>query len=39
MHHKEEFKQTIEKAEQVILEISLYSMPFIVTYIVKVVFL
>jgi len=36
---KEQYKQTIEKAEQVILEISLYSMPFIVTYIVKVVFL
>jgi len=39
MHHKEEFKQTIEKAEQVILEISLYSMPFIVAFLVKVVVL
>ena len=39
MNRKEEFKQTIEKTEQVILEISLYSMPFIVAFLVKVVVL
>jgi len=39
MSRKEQFKQTIEKAEQVILEISLYSMPFIVAFLVKVVVL
>ena len=39
MHRKEEFKQTIEKAEQVIFDISLYSMPFIVAFLMKVVVL
>ena len=37
--HSEEFKKDIEKAEQVILDISLYSMPFIVAFLVKVVVL
>ena len=35
----EEFRKDIEKAEQVILDISLYSMPFIVAFLVKVVVL
>ena len=35
----EEFRKDIEKAEQVILDISLYSMPFIVVFLVKVVVL
>jgi hypothetical protein len=39
VHHNEEFKKDIEKAEQVILDISLYSMPFIVAFLVKVVVL
>ena len=39
MHHNEEFRKDIEKAEQVILDISLYSMPFIVAFLVKVVVL
>jgi len=36
---KEQFKQTIEKVEQVILDISLSSMPFVVAFLVKVVVL
>ena len=39
VRHSEEFKKDIEKAEQVILDISLYSMPFIVAFLVKVVVL
>jgi hypothetical protein len=39
VNHNEEFKKDIEKAEQVILDISLYSMPFIVAFLVKVVVL
>jgi len=39
VHRKEEFKQTIEKAECIILNISLCSMPFIVAFLVKVVVL
>ena len=35
----EEFRKDIEKVEQVILDISLYSMPFIVAFLVKVVVL
>jgi hypothetical protein len=35
----EEFRKDIEKAEQVILDISLYSMPFIVAFLVKVMVL
>ena len=39
MNHNEEFRKDIEKAEQAILDISLYSMPFIVAFMVKVVVL
>tara|TARA_R100000742_G_C4166876_1_gene6506 strand:+ start:246 stop:413 length:168 start_codon:yes stop_codon:yes gene_type:complete len=35
----EEFRKDIEKVEQTILDISLYSMPFIVAFLVKVVVL
>ena len=35
----EEFRKDIEKAEQLILDISLYSMPFIVAFLVKVMVL
>jgi hypothetical protein len=35
----EEFRKDIEKAEQVILDISLYSMPFIVAFLVKIMIL
>ena len=37
--HNEKFRKDIEKAEQVILDISLYSMPFIVASLVKVMVL
>ncbi len=39
VNHSEEFRKDIEKAEQAILDISLYSMPFIVAFMVKVVVL
>ena len=39
MSHNEKFRKDIEKAEQVILDISLYSMPFIVASLVKVMVL
>ena len=39
VNHNEEFRKDIEKAEQVILDISLYSMPFIVAFLVKVMVL
>ena len=39
VNHNEEFRKDIEKAEQIILDISLYSMPFIVAFLVKVVVL
>ena len=39
MSHSEEFKKDIEKAEQLILDIFLYSMPFVVAFLVKVVVL
>ncbi len=35
----EEFKKDIEKAEQLILDVSLCSMPFIVAFLVKVMVL
>ena len=37
--HNEDFRKDIEKVERVILDISLYSMPFIVAFLVKVVVL
>ena len=37
--HSEEFRKDIEKAEQVILDISLYSMPFIIAFLLKGVLL
>ena len=37
--HNEELRKDIEKAEQVILDISLYSMPFVVAFLVKIVVL
>ena len=39
MNHNDEFRRGIEKVERVILDISLYSMPFIVAFLVKVVVL
>ena len=39
VHHNEEFRKDIEKVEQAILDISLYSMPFIVAFLVKVMVL
>ena len=39
MHNNEEFRKDIEKVEQVILDIFLYSMPFIVAFLVKVMVL
>ena len=39
MHRKEEFKQTIKKTECIIGDISLYSMVFIVAFLVKVLVL
>ena len=39
VHHNEEFRKDIEKVERAILDISLYSMPFIVAFLVKVVVL
>ena len=39
MSHNEELRKDIEKAEQVILDISLYSMPFVVAFLVKIVVL
>ena len=39
MNHSEEFRKDIEKVEQAILDTSLYSMPFIVAFLVKVVVL
>jgi len=39
VHHNEEFRKDIEKVEQVILGICLYSMPFVVAFLVKVVVL
>ena len=39
VNHSQEFRKDIEKAEQAILDISLYSMPFIVAFMVKVVVL
>ena len=35
MHNNEEFRKDIEKAEHIIGSISLYSMPFIVAFMVK----
>ena len=37
--HNEDFRKDIEKVEQAILDISLYSMPFIVAFLVKVMVL
>jgi hypothetical protein len=39
VNHNEEFRKDIEKAEHIIGSISLYSMPFIVAFMVKVVVL
>jgi len=39
VHHNEEFRKDIEKVERAMLDISLYSMPFIVAFLVKVVVL
>lgn len=39
MNHNEEFRKDIEKVEQIILDLSLYSMPFVVAFLVKVVVL
>jgi len=39
VHHNEEFRKDIEKVEQVILDISLCSMPFIVAFLVKIMVL
>ena len=39
MNHSEEFKKDIEKAERIIGDISLYSMVFIVAFLVKVLVL
>ena len=39
MHNNEEFRKDIEKAEHIIGSISLYSMPFIVAFLVKAVLL
>ena len=39
MHHNEEFRKDIEKAEYIIGNISLYSMPFTIALLVKAVLL
>ena len=39
MSHKEQFKQDIEKAEDTIKEIFLFSMPFFIAFLVKVMIL
>ena len=39
MHHNEEFKKDIEKAERIIGNISLYSMSFILALLAKAVLL
>ena len=39
VHHNEEFRKDIEKAEHIIGSISLYSMPFILALLVKAVLL
>ena len=39
VHNNEEFRKDIERVEQTMLNLSLYSMPFVVAFLVKVVVL